>query len=193
MSQITNPGAKGGLSWAKYVLVLLGIFGYIAHGVGAFLDPSWWSFIIYVRNMFYGISLLLATILILDFLSFHHLFGPWAIIIGELLLDVGKFVVVLSLFIAGYSLLVAQMNLPFGFESDYQDNTNRSLAEKIEAADEEVQPFIMFELLFFSLFGLNGFKELIISKLIQDWTIYAFKLVFARYDLSKSFKLEDNF
>ena len=154
MSQITNPGAKGGLSWAKYVLVILGIFGYITHGVGAFLDPSWWSFIIYVRNMFYGIPLLLATILILDFLSFHHLFGPWAIIIGELLLDVGKFVVVLSLFIAGYSLLVAQMNLPFGFESDYQDNTNRSLAEKIEAADEEVQPFIMFELLFFSLFGL---------------------------------------
>ena len=31
---------------------------------------------------------------ILDFLAFHPLFGPWAIIIGELLLDVGKFVVV---------------------------------------------------------------------------------------------------
>ena len=24
LSQITNPGAKGGLSWAKYVLVVLG-------------------------------------------------------------------------------------------------------------------------------------------------------------------------
>ncbi len=101
------------------------MFSYVAHGVGVFVDPWWWSFVIYIRNMFYGFSLLFATILILDFLSFHHLFGPWAIIIGELLLDVGKFVVVLSLFIAGYSLLVTAMNLPFGFETDYADNTNR--------------------------------------------------------------------
>ena len=55
----------------------------------------------YVRNLFFGTTLLFASILILDFLSFHHLFGPWAIIIGELIIDVGKFVVVLCLFIAG--------------------------------------------------------------------------------------------
>ena len=28
LSQITNPGAKGGLSWAKYVLVFLGVCTY---------------------------------------------------------------------------------------------------------------------------------------------------------------------
>ena len=83
-------GAKGGLSWAKNLLVVLGIISYIVHGVGIFLDPSWYSFVIYVRNLFYGFSLLFATILILDFLSFHPLFGPWGIIIGELLMDVGK-------------------------------------------------------------------------------------------------------
>lgn len=32
---------------------------------------------------------------ILDFLAFHPVFGPWAIIIGECLKDVGKFIVVL--------------------------------------------------------------------------------------------------
>ena len=32
---------------------------------------------------------------ILDFLAFHPVFGPWAIIIGECLKDVGKFMVVL--------------------------------------------------------------------------------------------------
>ena len=41
-----------------------------------------------------GVTLLMAFVQILDFLAFHPLFGPWAIIIGELLLDVGKFVVV---------------------------------------------------------------------------------------------------
>ena len=101
LAQLTNPGAKGGLSWVKYLLVVLGLLSMVGHGVAFFIDPGWWSLIIYIRNLFYGLSLLFATILILDFLSFHHLFGPWAIIIGELLLDVGKFVVVLSLFIAG--------------------------------------------------------------------------------------------
>ena len=56
---------------------------------------------------------------VLDFLAFHPLFGPWAIIIGECLLDVGKFVVVLSLFIMGYSMLASAMNQPFGFPTDY--------------------------------------------------------------------------
>ena len=90
LSQMTNPGAKGGLSWAKYLLVVLGLFSYVVHVIGIFLDPTWYSFVIYIRNLFYGFSLLFATVLILDFLSFHHLFGPWAIIIGELLMDVGK-------------------------------------------------------------------------------------------------------
>ena len=90
LSQMTNPGAKGGLSWAKYLLVALGLISYVVHIIGIFLDPSWYSFVIYIRNLFYGFSLLFATVLILDFLSFHHLFGPWAIIIGELLMDVGE-------------------------------------------------------------------------------------------------------
>ena len=47
----------------------------------------------------------MAAIQILDFLAFHHLFGPWAIIIGELLMDVGKFVVV-SIFYKGVNELI---------------------------------------------------------------------------------------
>ena len=73
----------------------------------------------YVRNQFMGITLLFCWIQILDFLAFHPLFGPWAIIIGECLLDVGKFVVVLSLFVFGYAMLGASMNQPFGLPSDY--------------------------------------------------------------------------
>ena len=44
----------------------------------------------YVRNQFMGITLLFCWIQILDFLAFHPLFGPWAIIIGELLMDVSS-------------------------------------------------------------------------------------------------------
>ena len=181
LSQITNPGSKGGLSWVKYLLVFLGICSALTHASALFFDQDWWSFIVYIRNIFFGTSLLFATILILDFLSFHYLFGPWAIIIGELLLDVGKFVVVLCLFIAGYSLLASAMNMPFGFESDYPDDTNRTLAQKIADADESANPVQMFELLFFALFGLNKAEDLRVSKLVQSWTLIAFKLAFASY------------
>ena len=71
------------------------------------------------RNLFFGTTLLMCWIQVLDFLAFHPLFGPWAIIIGECLLDVGKFVVVLSLFMMGYSMLASAMNQPFGYPTDY--------------------------------------------------------------------------
>ena len=46
-----------------------------------FSDSSAWLQLIYIRNVIIGLSFLCSCIQILDFLSFHHLFGPWAIII----------------------------------------------------------------------------------------------------------------
>ena len=59
----------------------------------------------------------------------------------------------------GYSLMVTAMNLPFGFEDDYNErsesipdeegdanstvSTTTTLAEKIEANNEVITPFIM--------------------------------------------------
>ena len=48
-------------------------------------DIESWPVMIYIRNQFIGLSFLCCCIQILDFLSFHHLFGPWAIIIISLL------------------------------------------------------------------------------------------------------------
>ena len=144
----------------KILTFYLGVCSYAAHAIGVALDSSLIFTVIYVRNIFYGTSLLLATILILDYLSFHHLFGPWAIIIGELLLDVGKFVVVLSLFMAGYALFFTALNQP---------------------SDNQVNPLLMFELLFFSMFGYAKAEDLIKSGKIEDWTVNLFKLIFASY------------
>lgn len=49
----------------------------------------------------------------MDFLSFHHLFGPWAIIISSLMIDLGKFLTILMLFEFGFSMLVMAMNQPY--------------------------------------------------------------------------------
>ena len=58
-------------------------------------------------------SFLLGMVQILDFLKFHHMFGPWAIIISSLLVDLGKFMTVLCLFLIGFSMLITAMNTPF--------------------------------------------------------------------------------
>ena len=100
-----------------------------------------------------GTTLLFCWIQILDFLAFHPLFGPWAIIIGECLLDVGKFVVVLSLFVFGYAMLGSSMNQPFGLPTDFVDDPelnpdNLTQAELFnqQSTEEANHPFYMFDL-----------------------------------------------
>ena len=188
LSHLTNPPARGGLSWVKPLIVLLGIVALIIHIAAIFVDPMYWSLLVYIRNQFIGTTLLFCWVQILDFLAFHPLFGPWAIIIGECLLDVGKFVVVLSLFVMGYSMLGASMNQPFGFPSDFINDKdlnpkNLSQAElfDLKATEEGNHPFYMFEVHFFALFGITSYTDVMSSKYVQNWTFYMFKAVFASY------------
>ena len=125
---------------------------------------------------------------VLDFLAFHPLFGPWAIIIGECLLDVGKFVVVLSLFMMGFSMLASAMNQPFGYPEDYITDPeinpdNKTQQELFSSASnyDDSNVIFMFEVHFFALFGITGYDDVMSSKYLQGWTFYMFKLVFASY------------
>ena len=146
------------------------------------------SIMMYIRNQFMGITLLFCWIQILDFLAFHPLFGPWAIIIGECLLDVGKFVVVLSLFMMGFSMLASAMNQPFGYPEDYitdpeinpDNKTQQELFSSASNSDDSNVIF-MFEVHFFALFGITSYDDVMSSKYLQGWTFYMFKLVFASY------------
>ena len=72
------------------------------------------------RNQMLAWSFLLGMVQILDFLKFHHMFGPWAIIISSLLVDLGKFMTVLCLFLIGFSMLITAMNTPF-FDENMKD------------------------------------------------------------------------
>ena len=91
-------------------------FGAVAVGLhlALFLIPTdYTNIFLYVRNQFLAWSFLFSMVQILDFLKFHHMFGPWAIIISSLLVDLGKFMTVLFLFLIGFSMLVTAMNTPF--------------------------------------------------------------------------------
>ena len=61
----------------------------------------------------------------MDFLSFHHLFGPWAIIITSLIVDTLKFLVILLLFEGGFSMLVIAMNQPYYVNIDLSNEPEK--------------------------------------------------------------------
>ena len=178
LAEFTNPGAKRGLSWVKSMKVILGICAVIIHISAIYVDPFHWSLMMYIRNQF---ILLMCWIQVFqDFLAFNPLFGPWAIIIGECLKDVGKFVVVLILFLTGYALLGTTINQPNDKKLNPKNLMQKALYE--DKVDEEaVQPFLMFEILFFALFGITNYDDMKVSNYIQPWTYYMFKAVFATY------------
>jgi len=90
---------------------------------------------IYLRNQFVGVSFTLCCVQILDFLSFHHLFGPWAIIISSLMIDLGKFLTILLLFMFGFTMLVVGMNQPYTAIVELSGDGEKA-AELVEATSE---------------------------------------------------------
>ena len=85
----------------------------IVHLITFAFDVSYWPLLMYIRNQLIGLSFLCSCIQILDFLSFHHLFGPWAIIISSLVVDTLKFLVVLMIFEVGFTMMFLTMNQPY--------------------------------------------------------------------------------
>lgn len=111
--ELTNPSDKSGLGWVKVSVLLFGISGVAVHLFGwAYVEPSSWPMLMYMRNQMFAVAFLLACVQILDFLSFHHLFGPWAIIIGDLMKDLARFLAVLAIFVVGFAMHVVALNQP---------------------------------------------------------------------------------
>lgn len=113
--ELTNPSDKSGLGWIKLAVLLFGIFGVAFHLVAwtNIVDIKYWPTLLYLRNQLFALSFLLACVQILDFLSFHHLFGPWAIIIGNLMKDLARFLAVLAIFVFGFSMHFVALNQAF--------------------------------------------------------------------------------
>ncbi|KAI5751394.1 hypothetical protein M8J77_007101 [Diaphorina citri] len=189
--ELTNPSDKSGLGWVKLAVLLFGIFGVALHllGLSGLIDKSNWGTLMYLRNQMFAISFLLACVQILDFLSFHHLFGPWAIIIGDLMKDLARFLAVLGIFVFGFSMHIVALNQPF--KQDWYPEKNYGDPELF--SEVTLTPGKAFELLFFSIFGQTRYESLAatfvfdehyrdVRKALQPvWTLILFKVIFGVY------------
>ncbi|XP_053677249.1 serine/threonine-protein phosphatase 6 regulatory ankyrin repeat subunit B isoform X5 [Anopheles nili] len=190
--ELTNPSDKSGLGSIKVLVLLFGIIGVGVHVSGMlYVNKAYWPTLMYCRNQFFALSFLLACVQILDFLSFHHLFGPWAIIIGDLLKDLARFLAVLAIFVFGFSMHIVALNQSFhNFSVDEIRRLPRTVASAAYFSDVRMNPILSFELLFFAVFGQTTTDQTQIDKMTPNttrtqpyWTEYLFKIVFGIYML----------
>ena len=146
LSQLTDPHDRAGLGWIPIIVLFLSLIGILLHLAAFGFQDNHRINVIYSRNQFFAIPMMLCFTQLLDFLSFHHLFGPWGVIIRDLMYDLVRFLVILSIFMVGFTAHLAAVYRPMStFQSSEGGNGLQNTA---------VDFFRCFELLFFSLFGL---------------------------------------
>lgn len=64
---------------------------------------------LYLKNQLFAFALLFGFVEFLNFLTVHHLFGPWAIIIRDLIYDLARFLVILMIFVAGFTFHITSV------------------------------------------------------------------------------------
>ncbi|KFM73080.1 Short transient receptor hypothetical channel 2, partial [Stegodyphus mimosarum] len=145
VSDATNPKDREGLGFIKVIIMTVGSMGIATH-VLAFVFPDEHSVLVclYVRNQFLAVALLLCFVEFLNFLTFHHLFGPWTVIIRDLIKDLMRFLAILGIFLVGFSLHLCAIYQPV-FLPQGADNLTLAVFQS---------PINTFEMLFFALFGL---------------------------------------
>ena len=165
---ISNPPDKAGFGSIKLVNLLVGFTAILVHLIGTvFLAPSYIPYVLYGRNQLLALVLLLSFVELLNFLTFHHLFGPWAVIIQDLMKDMMRFLVIMGIFLIGFSLTVSAIYVPVfepleSSEAVSAGHNQLPANQQIGAAApllpttglEFQSPLFTFEMLFYSLFGL---------------------------------------
>lgn len=176
VSNMSNPADKAGFGSIKLVVMVVGFASFVTHCIGfLFPDEETRVIILYLRNQMLAVVVLLSFIEFLNFLSFHHLFGPWAVIIQDLVKDMMRFLVILGIFMIGFSLSISAIYIPV-FKPP--DDNNSTL---VPAGLEFQSPLFTFEMLFFSLFGLVEPDLMPPMNLSPPYSKVFMKLVFGIY------------
>lgn len=164
---LSNPPDKAGFGSIKLFNLVIGFGAVLVHLCGAiFLPDDLIPYILFARNQMLALVLLLSFVELLNFLTFHHLFGPWAVIIQDLMKDMMRFLVIMGIFLIGFSLTVSAIYVPvfepIQTDPDTASHNQLPASQQIGAGISLAptmgldfqSPFFTFEMLFYSLFGL---------------------------------------
>lgn len=185
VSEVTNPSDRSGLGAIKigilaicFSAVLVHILAMLAHWfiyteVDSFGQMSQQLYhALYIRNQLLAFALLLSFVEFLNFLTFHPLFGPWGVIIQDLIKDLLLFMAILAIFLAGFTLQVCAIYQPVYRPPSSNNGTIPEIGSVFQS------PALTFEMLFYALFGLVEPDSMPPMHLNPTFSKYIMKLVF---------------
>ena len=180
LSQITEPQSSGGMGSLPLVVLVLSTIAICVHITAIFFDGRTREEIMYGRDQILGCCLLLCVVQFMEFLSLHHLFGPWSIIIRSLIQDLLRFLVILFIFIIGFVLHLFVVYKPvYGLSPKSEFPTTVAKVPFREGVLD------LLEQLFFAMFGLVGLSDIkqIDPSTNPPATKYIALTVFALYEI----------
>uniref|UniRef100_S4RQ14 Ion transport domain-containing protein n=1 Tax=Petromyzon marinus TaxID=7757 RepID=S4RQ14_PETMA len=161
LAELRQGGSRFGLAWIRLLVLGLSGLALLCH-LSALAFPAGSHALLEclcARNVLLAKALAFCCVQLLDFLSFHHLFGPWAIIISDLMKDLARFGMVLGIFHVAFTLHLTALCQPVYPQGDPVGNSSTAAAawDPSTAAQTTLDVTV---LLFFSLFGMGDQNSL---------------------------------
>ncbi|XP_026785883.3 transient receptor potential cation channel, subfamily N, member 1 [Pangasianodon hypophthalmus] len=161
VSELSRTAERAGLAWIRVLLLVFSALAVFCHLLAVVLQSSHEAIsrCLFARNFLLAVAMTLGFIQFLEFLMFHHLFGPWAIIITKLMKDLCRFATILLLFHTAFCLSLTAVCHPLtGPQSNYSVNSSNKNVSDPKTNSEMISKIP--GLLFFALFGLTELEEM---------------------------------
>ncbi|KAL2080256.1 hypothetical protein ACEWY4_024049 [Coilia grayii] len=183
VSELTHPGERAGLAWIRVMLLGFSLAAILSHLLAVVLQswPASHLDCLFARNVLLAVAMTLGFIQLLEFLTFHHLFGPLAIIISDLMKDLGRFAVILVLFHTAFTMSLLAVCQPLELPGVRDADPSNATELPPEGEEQELTPINVSVKLFFALFGLTDLEKLPESKRSPPAAAVVAKLAFGIY------------
>nr|XP_014353437.1 PREDICTED: ankyrin-1-like [Latimeria chalumnae] len=180
VSELTHPGERAGLAWIRVFVLGFSAVAFFCHLLAFAFDDTDRLHCLFARNIFLSVAMTLCFVQFLEFLTFHHLFGPWAIIIRDLMKDLTRFTVILVLFHLAFTMHLSAVYQPVYPEPviDPSLGNGTGNAGMSSAIQDPVDVTVI---LFFSLFGLVDPDSLPPLSRTPQFTFVIIRFVFGVY------------
>nr|XP_047126785.1 serine/threonine-protein phosphatase 6 regulatory ankyrin repeat subunit A-like [Hydra vulgaris] len=149
LAEITEPESQ---PFRIFTLFLMSAaFG--THIVALFMSATTREEILYGRDNILGVALVMLISQILLFLSLNKIFGPWSVMIENLVIDVCKFLVIMFLFIFAFTMHTAVVfKRVYGLTETDVTLTTAPFADRYDQNG-------FWDMFYDKFFGLFGFTE----------------------------------
>lgn len=183
LKQLSDPRNARGLGRVPFFVICLAVIGIFIHLGAIFVEGEDRRNMMYARNQVLAVAMFLTFVQLLDFLTFHHLFGPWGVIIGNLMQDLARFIVILLIFMLGFTAHLAAVTKP-----RILNDTKPNYMDEAKMSKVRQNILDIFTTLFFSLFGSADTQKLYnLTKIPEDgipeFSVVLVRIVFGLYSL----------